>query len=300
MNDNRLMLLVELVEITVKKLEECVPPELLKRDVSLVQELVEESITEMVNKPTWSGTKMVKKYELHNTGSQWDTETQIIMELGYFLRFNVPSAKDVANAMCSGTVAEYFRFMLLPCIANLIISYTNTYQNDSHVDVLNKLHDMFGDEMPIHPTLRGVIAIGEAIHNTYDIQLTLEEMKRNLRNHIGLSGIPDAKWYWDNLVEDALQGWVEMAMESIKEVGVTDDIDWTPQSQHQFLDEWYWDILANRIGWIPLDWEITSVWAIHDVSIGDMVKWAVVTDIGTRIKADYFPDEQLEWQAENR
>jgi hypothetical protein len=221
------------------------------------------------------------------------------MELGYFQRFNVPSVKDVANAMCSGTVAEYFRFILLPCIANLIISYTNTYQNDSHVDVANKLHEMFGDEMPIHPTLRSVIAMGEATNNTYDIQLVLKEMKRNLKNHIGDS-VPDAKWYWDNLVEDALQGWVEMAMESIKEVGVTDGIDWTPQSQHQFLDEWYWDILANRIGWIPLDWETTSVWGTHDVSIDDMVKWAVQTDIGTRIKKDCFPDEQLDWQVENR
>jgi hypothetical protein len=319
MNDNRLMMLAEVIENTISKVDKELSkvspnPTYLTSSVSMIQELVEEVITEMVLKHKLN--KVREQHQLRaweETQSQtWDLETQVIIELGYFLRFNEPSSKDIANAMCLGTIAEYFRFLLLPQISKLIVVYMERYCTNPDVDVLNKLHIMFGDDgwvhdkqglvvsgMPIHPTLRSVISLGETDTSIYDIHLALKEAKRNLKHHLD-DTIPDAKWYWDDLVEDTLKGWVALSMEVTEDEGITEDIDWTPQDEHEYLDEWYWDILASRVGWVPLDWETVSTWMIHSIRIHEMVRWAVHTDLGTRIKKDYFPDEQLEWQIGNR
>lgn len=286
MKNTRLMLLSRIAHMALAKVRQI--DDYTTADVA---EALEESITSFV-KENELETKHLKYGSI--VSPEWDAETQVIIEIGYYVRRATPSAEDVCAAMSTGSMADYLRFLIIPQLAVVIKHMCHDNHDKLSVDdVFNNLAEIYNHL----PTLRGIISIGEHESGIHDISLAMDDLESK-RDEIMMHAIPDAKWYWVGLVEDYLDRWVAISIEANEDGIIECEMDNT--DKQSYLEEWMWDMMAGRTGWIALDWERVSSWGMHVINIHDMLCWAVLADLSTKLKEIFFAPETTQWIHENR
>jgi hypothetical protein len=228
-------------------------------------------------------------------------EKQIAIELGYYVKhmspFEVAEKYSQYNAIELGTVEHWFSNMCITCLGYSL--QMADFEHKSGDDIFINYYKEHEE-----PSLRSVISLGEELFpiGESDFANVLGLSRQIVKEQIVIDGMPNnADWYWEEVGMDLIRSVAERGVKPFEQ----GDDGVSKISVDEYVEEWYWDIIASQFGWGVMDWSALAKWGVSNASLQDILTQIITHKIGQVIRepcSDLFPSDEVDdkWRRDNQ